>query len=120
MRYLPFMPNTWLADSCASCSMTNINNLVDPVEIDENVKGIGNQTIRVTKRGKKFAQVIQGDSSMNEFVFYSVKYSKEAKEKFDENMMFVTPKEHTPEGLNSSMTRLRNDWQPIARKFKPE
>jgi tripartite-type tricarboxylate transporter receptor subunit TctC len=46
--------------------------------------------------------------------------SKEAKEKFNENMMFVTPKEHTPEGLNSSMTKLRNEWQPIARKFKPE
>jgi len=46
--------------------------------------------------------------------------SKEAKEKFDENMMFITPKEHTPEGLNNSMTKLRNDWQPIARKFKPE
>jgi tripartite-type tricarboxylate transporter receptor subunit TctC len=46
--------------------------------------------------------------------------SKEAKERFDENMMFVTPKEHTPEGLNNSMTKLRNEWQPIARKFKPE
>lgn len=46
--------------------------------------------------------------------------SKEAKEKFDENMMFTTPKEHTPEGLNSSMIRLRNDWQPVARRIKPE
>jgi tripartite-type tricarboxylate transporter receptor subunit TctC len=46
--------------------------------------------------------------------------SKEARAKFDENLMFVTPSEHTAEGLNSSMMRLRNDWQPIARKFKPE
>jgi len=46
--------------------------------------------------------------------------SKEARVKFEENQMFVTPSEHTAEGLNSSMTRLRNDWQPIARKFKPE
>jgi len=46
--------------------------------------------------------------------------SKEAKIKFEENLMFVTPSEHTAEGLNSSMMRLRNDWQPIARKFKPE
>jgi tripartite-type tricarboxylate transporter receptor subunit TctC len=46
--------------------------------------------------------------------------SKEARVKFEENLMFVTPSEHTAEGLNSSMTRLRNDWQPIARKIKPE
>lgn len=46
--------------------------------------------------------------------------SKEARAKFEENLMFVTPSEHTAEGLNSSMTRLRNDWQPIARKFRPE
>jgi len=46
--------------------------------------------------------------------------SKEARSKFEENQMFVTPSEHTAEGLNSSMMRLRNDWQPIARKFKPE
>jgi tripartite-type tricarboxylate transporter receptor subunit TctC len=46
--------------------------------------------------------------------------SKEARVKFEENLMFVTPGEHTAEGLNNSMTRLRNDWQPIARKIKPE
>lgn len=46
--------------------------------------------------------------------------SREARTKFDENLMFVTPSEHTAEGLNSSMIRLRNEWQPIARKFRPE
>ncbi len=46
--------------------------------------------------------------------------SREARSRFDENLMFVTPSEHTAEGLTSSMTRLRNDWQPIARKIKPE
>jgi tripartite-type tricarboxylate transporter receptor subunit TctC len=46
--------------------------------------------------------------------------SKEARVKFEENFMFVTPSEHTAEGLNNSMMRLRNDWQPIARKIKPE
>jgi tripartite-type tricarboxylate transporter receptor subunit TctC len=46
--------------------------------------------------------------------------SKEARVKFEENLMFVTPSEHTAEGLNNSMMRLRNDWQPIARKIKPE
>jgi len=46
--------------------------------------------------------------------------SKEARVKFEENLMFVTPSEHTAEGLNSSMTRLRKEWQPIAQRFKPE
>lgn len=46
--------------------------------------------------------------------------SREARVKFDENLMFVTPSEHTAEGLTASMTRLRNDWQPIARKIRPE
>jgi tripartite-type tricarboxylate transporter receptor subunit TctC len=52
--------------------------------------------------------------------FVPIINSKEAKDKFNENMMFVTSKEHTPEGLNSSMMKLRNEWQPIARRFKPE
>jgi tripartite-type tricarboxylate transporter receptor subunit TctC len=46
--------------------------------------------------------------------------SREARARFNENLMFVTPGEHTAEGLNSSMMRLRNDWQPIARKIRPE
>jgi len=46
--------------------------------------------------------------------------SKEARVKFEENLMFVTPSEHTAEGLNASMTRLRKEWQPIAQRFKPE
>jgi len=46
--------------------------------------------------------------------------SKEAKEKFDENLMFITTKEHTPEGVHASMVQLRRDWQPIAKKIKPE
>ena len=46
--------------------------------------------------------------------------SREARARFNENQMFVTPSEHTAEGLNNSMTRLRNDWQPIARKIRPE
>ena len=46
--------------------------------------------------------------------------SREAKQKFDENMMFINPKEHTAEGLNNSMIKLRKEWQPIAQRFKPE
>lgn len=46
--------------------------------------------------------------------------SKEAKEKFDDNLMFITMKEHTPQGVHASMVQLRRDWQPIARKIKPE
>lgn len=40
--------------------------------------------------------------------------------KFKENMMYITPQEHTPEGVRASMHRLRQQWQPIARKIKPE
>ena len=46
--------------------------------------------------------------------------SAEAGEKFVENMMFITPAEHTPEGVRDSMSRLRSVWQPVARKIKPE
>ena len=46
--------------------------------------------------------------------------SREAKQKFDENMMFTNPKEHTAEGLNNSMIKLRKEWQPVAQRFKPE
>jgi hypothetical protein len=46
--------------------------------------------------------------------------SREARTKFEENLMFVTPSEHTAEGLNASMTKLRKEWQPIAQRFKPE
>jgi tripartite-type tricarboxylate transporter receptor subunit TctC len=42
------------------------------------------------------------------------------KEKFDENLMFITTKEHTPSGVHASMALLRREWQPIARKIKPE
>jgi tripartite-type tricarboxylate transporter receptor subunit TctC len=46
--------------------------------------------------------------------------SKEARVKFEENQMFVTPSELTVEGLNASMAKLRKEWQPIAQRFKPE
>jgi tripartite-type tricarboxylate transporter receptor subunit TctC len=45
--------------------------------------------------------------------------SNQAQEKFAENMMFTTPKEHSPEGMRAAMARLKQTWQPIARKIKP-
>lgn len=45
--------------------------------------------------------------------------SKAAKEKFDENLMFITPKEHTPQGVHASMIQLRKEWQPIAKRMSP-
>lgn len=45
--------------------------------------------------------------------------SKEAREKFDDNLMFITTKEHTPQGVHASMMQLRRTWQPIARKITP-
>ena len=52
--------------------------------------------------------------------FVSAIRSKEAKEQFDKNFIFITPSEHSPEGIRASMTRLRQQWQPFARKIKPE
>ena len=39
--------------------------------------------------------------------------------KFKENMMYTTSAEHTPAGVRASMYKLRQQWQPIARKIKP-
>ena len=46
--------------------------------------------------------------------------SRESAQKFHDNMMYTTPAEHTPEGVRASMYKLRYQWQPIARKIKPE
>lgn len=45
--------------------------------------------------------------------------SKEAKEKFEENLMFITTKEHSPEGVHASMATLRREWINIAKKVSP-
>jgi len=46
--------------------------------------------------------------------------SKEAKEQFDKNFIFTTNSEHSAEGIRKSMRQLRDQWQPFARKIKPE
>ena len=46
--------------------------------------------------------------------------SAEAGEKFRNNMMYITPEEHTPEGVRAAMTQLQRTWQPIARRIRPE
>ena len=46
--------------------------------------------------------------------------NKFSNEKFKENMMYITPSEHSPEGVRASMYKLRQQWQPIAKKIKPE
>lgn len=46
--------------------------------------------------------------------------SKEADIRFRENMMFITTEWHSPEGVRAAMAKMRQTWQPIARKIKPE
>jgi tripartite-type tricarboxylate transporter receptor subunit TctC len=46
--------------------------------------------------------------------------SAEAGVRFRENMMYITPEEHTPAGVRAAMARLQQTWQPIARRIKPE
>jgi tripartite-type tricarboxylate transporter receptor subunit TctC len=45
--------------------------------------------------------------------------SAEAQKKFDDNLMFITLKEHTPAGVHAAMARLKSDWTPVARKIAP-
>jgi len=46
--------------------------------------------------------------------------SKDTAEKFKENMMYTTVEEHSPEGVRAAMYKLRRQWQPIAKRIKPE
>ena len=52
--------------------------------------------------------------------FVSAIRSREAKEQFDKNYIFISPDEHSPQGVRAAMYRLRQQWQPFARKIKPE
>ena len=45
--------------------------------------------------------------------------SAEAGVKFRENMMYITPEEHSPAGVRAGMLRLQQTWQPIARRIDP-
>jgi tripartite-type tricarboxylate transporter receptor subunit TctC len=52
--------------------------------------------------------------------FIPVLNSKETKASYDEQFIFISPREQTPEGVRAAMYRLREQWQPFARKIKPE
>lgn len=52
--------------------------------------------------------------------FTAAMRTPEMKARYDQNYMFMTPREWTEEGLRTSVTALRNQWQPYARKIKPE
>lgn len=52
--------------------------------------------------------------------FVPVIRNKVSGSKFKENMMYITPEEHTPAGVRASMYKLRQQWQPIAKKIRPE
>lgn len=45
--------------------------------------------------------------------------SPEAAVKFKENMMYITPEEHSAAGVRASMARLQQVWQPIAKRIDP-
>jgi tripartite-type tricarboxylate transporter receptor subunit TctC len=46
--------------------------------------------------------------------------SKETIEQYKQLFIFTTQLEQTPEGVRAAMHRLREKWQPFARKIKPE
>lgn len=45
--------------------------------------------------------------------------SQESAAKFRENLMYITPEEHSPAGVRAAMSRLQQTWQPIARRIDP-
>lgn len=45
--------------------------------------------------------------------------SAESAKKFRDNMMYITPEEHTPAGVRAAMAKLQQVWQPIARRIDP-
>lgn len=45
--------------------------------------------------------------------------SAESAAKFRENLMYITPEEHSAAGVRSAMSRLQQTWQPIARRIDP-
>lgn len=45
--------------------------------------------------------------------------SAESARKFSDNMMYTTPAEHSPQGVRAAMYRLRQQWQPIAKRITP-
>jgi tripartite-type tricarboxylate transporter receptor subunit TctC len=52
--------------------------------------------------------------------FIPVLNSKETKDLYDDQFIFISPAEQTPQGVRAAMYRLREQWQPFARKIKPE
>jgi len=46
--------------------------------------------------------------------------SKETKALYDDQFIFISPKEQTPEGVRAAMHKLREQCVPFARKIKPE
>jgi tripartite-type tricarboxylate transporter receptor subunit TctC len=46
--------------------------------------------------------------------------SKETQDRYNEQFIFISPNEQTPQGVRAAMHRLREQWQPFARKIKPE
>jgi tripartite-type tricarboxylate transporter receptor subunit TctC len=46
--------------------------------------------------------------------------SKETQASYNEQFIFISANEQTPQGVRAAMYRLREQWQPFARKIRPE
>jgi len=51
-------------------------------------------------------------------VFVAAIRSTEAKQFFDDNLMFTVPEEHTPEGVRKHLVELRKKWFPYVQNMK--
>ena len=52
--------------------------------------------------------------------FIPVLNSKETQTRYNEQFIFISPNEQTPQGVRAAMYRLREQWQSFVRKIKPE
>ena len=81
VSYPPFTEDTIFGDSGSSCHIRNtMEGMFDIENIDEQIGDVGNN-IRVTRKGKLKAEVVQADGSKTTKTLSPVKYSKNAKEK---------------------------------------
>jgi len=53
-------------------------------------------------------------------VFVPALNSKETQARHREQFIFISTNEQTPQGVRAAMYRLREQWQPFARKIRPE
>ena len=69
-------------------------------------------------KGAYFGRGMEFDHGRDAFI--PALNSKETQDRYNEQFIFISPGEQSPQGVRAVMHRLREQWQPFARKIKPE